>query len=287
MDILEAITFTPPFSSSSFGSPAKFDLPTGGISRFLANKVWDYITQTSPGIYQDVTRIDFLELSHDFHSGKRHSRVLAFRGSQELWFQVEYSEVRGVTITPVNLSGSRIVFVTAVFQREARLRRLVELLARVSQGKYSREGPLAVCMINYEGNPYNMRELLTVLPPSMQVLVVDMKGPFMKAPGLQKCIDVLREDDIAFILDVDIEIDDHLVKNIRRAVVQGQTFFTPIGMFVCWLRWLVGWLFSRAKTEFALLSKSIMRVWTQTEPGTRTARSATPQWEQGSLGREN
>ena len=105
---------------------------------------------------------------------------------------------------------------------------MVGLLARLAKGRYSQEGPLAVCMINYEGNPYDMNEILGALPATLTVIVVDVAGPFMKAPGLQKCIDALQDDDIAFILDVDVEVDDHLLRNIRRAVSKGESFFTPI-----------------------------------------------------------
>jgi len=100
---------------------------------------------------------------------------------------------------------------------------MVGLLARLAKGRYSQEGPLAVCMINYEGNPYDMNEILGALPATLTVIVVDVAGPFMKAPGLQKCIDALQDDDIAFILDVDVEVDDHLLRNIRRAVSRGES----------------------------------------------------------------
>jgi len=71
--------------------------------------------------------------------------------------------------------------------------------------------------------------MLKELPSNVRFRVAQMSGIFMKAPGLQKCLDQLHDDDIAFILDVDIEFDYHLLDNIRTYIVKSQTFFAPIG----------------------------------------------------------
>ena len=68
-----------------------------------------------------------------------------------------------------------------------------------------------------------------LLPPSVELLVAPMRGVFMKAAGLSACFSLLRDDDIAFVLDVDMTVDERLAHRLRMYVERGTRYYSPIG----------------------------------------------------------
>jgi len=229
MDILEMVTYT---NTADFGSPPKYDSPLGGIVNYIAQEVTKEAKTelVSLGCSGCQLIVDQIEMSQDFVTGSRHARVTVKYFSQEYAqkciYEVEYNDVHDIQISKNEFpnKNSMIHFITAVFGREERLKRMIQLYQRIAKkGKV-----FGICMISYEGNEYDIEELLAVLPSNIPIHVIHMPGIFMKAPGLQKCIDLLKDDDIAFILDVDIEFNERLLENIQSFIIPSERFLAPI-----------------------------------------------------------
>ena len=124
---------------------------------------------------------------------------------------------------------TRVVFVIASFGRKRHLQRLlrqINVLERADNGRTS------ACIAGQTNDPAGMSledqvsEVITF--DHARVINTQTNKPFNKALNLQNCIDVLEEDDIAFVMDVDLKMPKDISDKARRYTRKGSLVYSPI-----------------------------------------------------------
>ena len=234
---LESIMYPSPIVWS-YGYPLRVQ-PRRATVQFFAAAAFDAIQQRLQAANQQIQllRTESVLYYQDFLTGAKHASVelsgMINHRRRDFLVEIDHSESSGPVVFENTLQERssagvapehRMFFITAVAGREKRLRRMIKLYANAA----NRGKTFGICLVGYEENTYNIQRLLWPIPPRIPTIVVERTGPFMKAPGLQDCIDRLEPNDIAFVLDVDIDFEPELIDLVRRTVLQGRRAVAPI-----------------------------------------------------------
>ena len=127
---------------------------------------------------------------------------------------------------------SKVWFVTTTYLRPVNFNRYLESLTSLYN---SGEKNFGVCLGLYYKEDGSIEELQSIEnfkigKEEITIITNKNKLPFKKAPTLQQCIndDRINENDILFMVDVDVTFDDNVIDRIKRYVVQGSRVYNPI-----------------------------------------------------------
>jgi len=125
---------------------------------------------------------------------------------------------------------SKVVIVVTAYNRTEQFQRFLNSLDGLSKQNEN----FGVCIGLFEeddSNPLNELARFQKTHSNMEIVILKTKLPFKKAPVLNECVNTLQENDIAFMVDVDVTFTDDILKQVRRYVVKGKRFYSPIIWF--------------------------------------------------------
>jgi len=226
LDQLETVSYTTPFTSQ-YGYPSQPARP----ARHLVRRVHHAVSSSSR------SQLDIHEIRVTWDSRVRALVVAMLNQQPPTPVHIEISNINTtdssdqIKLTYVDNdpnADSNVVFIVAVGGRDDRLRHILRLhRANALQGDR-----FGLCLIDYvdvNKTPLDSFDHFQQLMTLVKMHHVQITGPFNKVDGLQQCLQVLAPDDIAFVLDIDLDFEQGLADTVRHNVIKGRRFFAPIG----------------------------------------------------------
>lgn len=126
---------------------------------------------------------------------------------------------------------SKVWFVVTAHDRSKHFLRFIKSLTNLYD---SGEQNFGLCLGTYYSSPreqtFEEQQINNLQGYNFERKIIRAPLPFKKAPILQECIEssTIKQNDIVYMVDVDVAFDANIIQRMKRFVVQGKRAFSPI-----------------------------------------------------------